>query len=90
MNLGTHRRIDLLELGRSTVHCAWLFCLFEESGPQEIEYRAWLPCRGSDSVLAAMGPQLVEAERRGLRDTVRVDPALHITHTCTGDVRANH
>jgi glyoxylase-like metal-dependent hydrolase (beta-lactamase superfamily II) len=72
-----HWRIDSLELGRRTAHRAWFFYLSEDSGPQEIAYRAWLLRRGDDCILVDTGPPLDEAARRGLRDTVRVDAALH-------------
>ncbi len=68
--------IEPLELGRRTAHRAWFFYLSEDSGPQEISYRAWLLRRGDDCILVDTGPPLDEAERRGLRDTVRVDVAL--------------
>lgn len=72
----TNWQIAALELGRRTAHRAWFFYLSEESGPQEISYRAWLIRRGDDCILVDTGPPLDEAERRGLRDTVAIDVAL--------------
>lgn len=71
-----HWRIEPLELGRRTAHRAWFFYLSEDSGPQEIAYRAWLVRRGDDCILVDTGPPLDEAKRRCLRETVRVDEAL--------------
>lgn len=68
--------VQTLELARRTAHRAWFYYLSEESGAQEIAYRAWLLRRGDDCILVDTGPPLEEAERRGLRDTVRVDVAL--------------
>ena len=59
-----------------TARLAWFYYLSEESGPQEIAYRAWLLRRGDECILVDTGPPLDEAMRRGLRDTVRVDVAM--------------
>lgn len=75
-NSSTNWHIEPLELGRRTAHRAWFFYLSEDSGPQEISYRAWLLRRDDDCILVDTGPPLDEAERRGVRDTVRVDVAL--------------
>ena len=72
----THWRIEPLALGCRTAHRAWFFYLSEDSGPQEIAYRAWLLRRGDDCILVDTGPPLDEAQKRGLRDTMRVDAAL--------------
>lgn len=82
-----HWRIDSLELGRRTAHRAWFFYLSEDSGPQEIAYRAWLLRRGDDCILVDTGPPLDEADRRGLKDTVRVDAALRALGVEVGQVR---
>lgn len=71
-----HWRIHPMELGRRTAQRAWFFYLSEDSASQEIAYRAWLLRRGDDCILVDTGPPLDEAERRGLRDAVRVDVAL--------------
>lgn len=79
-------RVEPLELARRTAHLAWFYYLSEESGPQEIAYRAWLLRRGDDCILVDTGPPLEEAIRRGLRDTVRVDVALQALGVTTGQV----
>lgn len=71
-----HWHVQPIELARRTAHRAWFYYLSEESGQQEIAYRAWLLRRGADCILVDTGPPLAEAARRGLRDTVRVDVAL--------------
>jgi glyoxylase-like metal-dependent hydrolase (beta-lactamase superfamily II) len=71
-----HWHVHPIELARRTAHRAWFYYLSEESGQQEIAYRAWLLRRGDDCILVDTGPPLEEAARRGLRGTVRIDVAL--------------
>lgn len=71
-----HWRVEPLELARRTARISWFYYLSEDSGSQEIAYRAWLLRRGDECILVDTGPPLGEAMRRGLRDTVRVDVAL--------------
>lgn len=66
-----------LELGRRTAHEAWFFFLSESVDSIEIAYRAWLLRSGSSFVLVDTGPPIDEAARRGLRDVVAIDRALH-------------
>lgn len=82
-----HWRIEPLDLARRTAHRAWFFYLSEDSGPMEISYRAWLLRRGDDCILVDTGPPLDEAEKRGLRDTVRVDVALRQAGVDVSQVR---
>ena len=85
--------IEPLELARRTAHRAWFFYLSEDNGPQEIAYRAWLLRRGDDCILVDTGPPLDEAQRRGVRDAVRVDDALRqlgLSVAQVGDVVLSH
>lgn len=68
--------IEPLELARRMAHRSWFYYLSEESGAQEIAYRAWLLRRGDECVLVDTGPPVDEARRRGLSEPTRLDDAL--------------
>lgn len=78
--------VEPIELARRTAHRAWFFYLSEESGPQEIAYRAWLLRRGDECLLVDTGPPLDESARRGVRDAMRVDVALQQRGLAVTDV----
>lgn len=68
--------IEPIELARRMAHRSWFYYLSEESGAQEIAYRAWLLRRGDDCVLVDTGPPVDEARRRGLTEPLRLEDAL--------------